>query len=141
MIDAERAPATSTRWSPVGIILGLVGRPRRWRCAWPNGGDVLPPAPAMTRSRDVGAAAECCRAPVFWLLFAMMTDDVNRRVDDHPQFAPSRAISASRTSSCSPRGIAVALTVDRITNGLTRPFFLAGCPDQIGARTRWPSPS
>jgi MFS family permease len=91
-----------------GIILGLVGAAAALAMRMPNGGDVLPAAPAMTRSRDV-APRQMLRAGV---LAAVRDDDddVDRRVDDH--LAIRRLLARFRRRErprVRPRGIAVGL--------------------------------
>src|SRR6195256_1808680 len=114
-----------------GIILGLVGATAALAMRMPNGGDVLPPAPAMARSRDV-APRQMLRAPVFWLLFAMMTMMSTGGLMIISQFAAfSRDFDVANVLVFGLAALPLALTVDRITNGLTRPFF-GWLSDQIG---------
>jgi MFS transporter, OFA family, oxalate/formate antiporter len=114
-----------------GIILGLVGAAAALAMRMPNGGDVLPPAPVMTRSRDV-APRDMLRAPVFWLLFAMMTMMSTGGLMIISQFAAfSRDFGVANVLVFGLAALPLALTVDRITNGLTRPFF-GWLSDRIG---------
>src|SRR6202158_3591847 len=114
-----------------GIVLGLVGAAAALAMRMPNGGDVLPSAPAMTRSRDV-PPREMLRAPVFWLLFAMMTMMSTGGLMIISQFAAfSRDFGVASVVVFGLAALPLALTVDRITNGLTRPFF-GWLSDQIG---------
>src|SRR4051812_10999144 len=114
-----------------GIILGLVGAAAALAMRMPNGGDVLPPAPAMAKSRDV-APRQMLRAPVFWLLFAMMTMMSTGGLMIISQFAAfSRDFGVANVLVFGLAALPLALTVDRITNGLTRPFF-GWVSDRIG---------
>jgi oxalate/formate antiporter len=114
-----------------GIILGLVGAAAALAMREPNGGDVLPAAAAMSKSRDV-APRQMLRAPVFWLLFAMMTMMSTGGLMIISQFAAfSRDFGVANVLVFGLAALPLALTVDRITNGLTRPFF-GWLSDQIG---------
>jgi len=114
-----------------GIILGLVGAAAALGMRMPNTSDVLPPAPAMSRSRDV-APRVMLRAPVFWLLFLMMTMMSTGGLMIISQFAAfSRDFGVASVVVFGLAALPLALTVDRITNGLTRPFF-GWLSDQIG---------
>src|ERR1700676_4915364 len=114
-----------------GIILGLIGAAAALAMRPPNGGDVLPSAPATSRARDV-APRQMLRTPVFWLLFAMMTMMSTGGLMIISQFAAfSRDFGVASVVVFGLAALPLALTVDRITNGLTRPFF-GWLSDQIG---------
>jgi OFA family oxalate/formate antiporter-like MFS transporter len=114
-----------------GVILGLVGAAAALAMRTPNDGDVLPPAPAMSHARDVAPRAMLC-TPVFWLLFAMMTMMSTGGLMIISQFAAfSRDFGVASVVVFGLAALPLALTVDRITNGLTRPF-LGWLSDRIG---------
>jgi MFS transporter, OFA family, oxalate/formate antiporter len=114
-----------------GIILGLIGAAAALAMRVPNDGDVLPPAPAMSHARDV-TPRQMLRTPVFWLLFAMMTMMSTGGLMIISQFAAfSRDFGVASVVVFGLAALPLALTVDRITNGLTRPFF-GWLSDRIG---------
>jgi MFS family permease len=70
--------------------------------------------------------------PVFWLLFAMMTMMSTGGLMIISQFAAfSRDFGVASVVVFGLAALPLALTVDRITNGLTRPFF-GWLSDRIG---------
>jgi oxalate/formate antiporter len=114
-----------------GIILGLVGAAAALAMRMPNGGDVLPAAPVASRSQEV-APRQMLRAPVFWLLFGMMTMMSTGGLMIISQFAAfARDFGVANVVVFGLAALPLALTVDRITNGLTRPFF-GWLSDRIG---------
>ena len=114
-----------------GVILGLIGAAAALAMRTPNDGDVLPPAPAMSHDRNVAPRA-MLRTPVFWLLFAMMTMMSTGGLMIISQFAAfSRDFGVANVVVFGLAALPLALTVDRITNGLTRPFF-GWLSDRIG---------
>jgi MFS family permease len=91
----------------------------------------LPPAPVIIGSRDV-APRRMLGTPVFWLLFAMMTMMSTGGLMIISQFAAfSRDFGVANLVVFGLAALPLALTVDRITNGLTRPFF-GWLSDRIG---------
>ncbi len=114
-----------------GIILGLVGAAAALFLRMPNASDTLPPAPAMASARDV-APNEMLRNKVFWLMFFMMTMMSTGGLMIISQFAAfSRDFGVAQVMVFGLAALPLALTVDRITNGLTRPFF-GWVSDRIG---------
>ena len=114
-----------------GIILGLIGAAAALAMRTPGRGDVLPPAPVITGSRDV-APRRMLRTPVFWLLFGMMTMMSTGGLMIISQFAAfSRDFGVANLVVFGLAALPLALTVDRITNGQTRPFF-GWLSDRIG---------
>src|SRR5256885_15216147 len=72
------------------------------------------------------------RQPVFWLLFGMMTMMSTGGLMIISQFAAfSRDFGVANVIVFGLAALPLALTVDRITYGLTRPFF-GWLSDQIG---------
>jgi MFS transporter, OFA family, oxalate/formate antiporter len=75
---------------------------------------------------------EMLRTPVFWLLFLMMTMMSTGGLMVISQFAPfMRSFGIADLTIFGMAALPFALTLDRITNGLTRPFF-GWVSDQIG---------
>jgi OFA family oxalate/formate antiporter-like MFS transporter len=94
-----------------------------------------PPEPVSVISgpgaADVKATA-MLRTPVFWLLFLMMTMMSTGGLMVISQFAPfTRSFGIADVTIFGMAALPFALTLDRITNGLTRPFF-GWVSDQIG---------
>jgi MFS transporter, OFA family, oxalate/formate antiporter len=114
-----------------GIILGLVGAASALAMRLPTADDVLPPPPAMAST--VGTPpAEMLRSKVFWLMFFMMTMMSTGGLMIISQFAAfSRDFGTANIMVFGLAALPLALTVDRLTNGLTRPFF-GWVSDRIG---------
>jgi OFA family oxalate/formate antiporter-like MFS transporter len=95
-----------------------------------------PPAPiavgeVVSRAIDVGSW-EMLGTPVFWLLFLMMTMMSTGGLMVISQFAPfMRSFGIAEVTIFGMAALPFALTLDRITNGLTRPFF-GWVSDRIG---------
>lgn len=114
-----------------GIILGAIGAAAALFLRMPGPMDILPPAPVMTGSADVAPRA-MLRNKVFWLLFVMMTMMSTGGLMIISQFvAFSRDFGVASVMVFGLAALPLALTVDRITNGLTRPFF-GWVSDRIG---------
>jgi MFS family permease len=97
----------------------------------PTTGDVLPPSPITAGAKDAEPRS-MLRTPVFWLLFGMMTMMSTGGLMIISQFAAfSRDFGVANVMVFGLAALPLALTVDRITNGLTRPFF-GWLSDQIG---------
>ena len=78
------------------------------------------------------ASAEMLKTPVFWLLFVMMTMMSTGGLMVISQFAPfMRSFGIAELTIFGMAALPFALTLDRITNGLTRPFF-GWVSDHIG---------
>ena len=78
------------------------------------------------------APAQMLRTPVFWLLFVMMTMMSTGGLMVISQFAPfMRDFGVANVVVFGMAALPFALTLDRITNGLTRPFF-GWVSDRIG---------
>jgi OFA family oxalate/formate antiporter-like MFS transporter len=114
-----------------GIILGLVGAVAALALRLPTADDKLPPPPAMAST--VGTPPkEMLRTNVFWLMFIMMTMMSTGGLMIISQFAAfSRDFGVAAITVFGLAALPLALTVDRLTNGLTRPFF-GWVSDRIG---------
>jgi len=114
-----------------GIIMGIVGAIAALAMRPPRADDVLPAAAVVTSLRDV-APKDMLKTKVFWLMFIMMTMMSTGGLMVISQFAAfSRAFGVANVMVWGLAALPLALTVDRITNGLTRPFF-GWISDRIG---------
>jgi MFS transporter, OFA family, oxalate/formate antiporter len=114
-----------------GIILGLVGAAAALLLRIPTADDALPPAPAMASSAGT-RPDEMLRSGVFWLMFVMMTMMSTGGLMIISQFASfSRDFGVTGITVFGMAALPLALNIDRITNGLTRPFF-GWVSDRIG---------
>ena len=91
----------------------------------------VPPGVTLDVTLDVTPWA-MLRTPVFWLLFIMMTMMSTGGLMVISQFAPfMRSFGIADLTIFGMAALPFALTLDRITNGLTRPFF-GWLSDRIG---------
>jgi len=96
----------------------------------------LPDVPGVTTSRD-RAPSDMLKSPVFWLMFvmmSMMSTGGLMVITQFTSFAKSFGIDAKTSVvilGVTLAAIPAALTFDRVTNGLTRPFF-GWVSDHIG---------
>src|SRR3984893_1562231 len=114
-----------------GIILGIIGAVAALAIRMPTSEDVLPPPPAMASQVGV-RPQEMLRSKVFWLMFFMMTMMSTGGLMIISQFAAfSRDFGVANVMVFGLAALPLALTIDRLTNGLTRPFF-GFVSDKIG---------
>ena len=114
-----------------GIILGIVGATAALAMRMPGPADVLPPPPGMASNIGV-PPKQMLRTRVFWLMFFMMTMMSTGGLMIISQFAAfSRDFGVANIMVFGLAALPLALTVDRLTNGLTRPFF-GWVSDRIG---------
>src|SRR6202795_4393104 len=114
-----------------GIILGLIGAASALALRVPTSEDRLPPPPAMASTANT-PPGQMLRSSVFWLMFVMMTMMSTGGLMIISQFAAfSRDFGVANITVFGLAALPLALTVDRITNGLTRPFF-GWVSDRIG---------
>ncbi|HEX3952561.1 MAG TPA: oxalate/formate MFS antiporter [Stellaceae bacterium] len=113
-----------------GIVLGLIGAAAALAMRVPANRES--PAAALTASTLDVAPTAMLRTPVFWLLFVMMTMMSTGGLMIISQFAAfSRDFGVAGMTVFGLAALPLALSVDRITNGLTRPFF-GWLSDRIG---------
>jgi oxalate/formate antiporter len=114
-----------------GIILGVVGVLASLFLRRPRPRDV-PSAPATdVASRGVGPN-DMLKTPVFWLMFVMMTMMSTGGLMVTSNFASfARDFGVADALVLGAAALPLALTFDRITNGLTRPLF-GWASDTIG---------
>src|ERR1700723_1646167 len=114
-----------------GLILGVIGAIAALAIRMPTSEDVLPPPPAMASQVGV-RPQEMLRSKVFWLMFFMMTMMSTGGLMIISQFAAfSRDFGVANVVVFGLAALPLALTIDRLTNGLTRPFF-GFVSDRIG---------
>jgi len=114
-----------------GIILGLVGMAASLFLRSPGPLADAKPARLAASGPDY-APAEMLKTPLFWLLFVMMTMMSTGGLMVISQFSAfARDFGVAEMVVWGAAALPLALTVDRITNGLTRPFF-GFLSDRIG---------
>ncbi|MCK9919073.1 oxalate/formate MFS antiporter [Microbacteriaceae bacterium K1510] len=114
-----------------GTILGIVGAAAALGMRMPRSDEPLPAPTVMTGGKDVTPAA-MIKTKVFWLMFVMMTMMSTGGLMIISQFAAfSKDFGVANMLVFGLAALPLALTVDRITNGLTRPFF-GWVSDRIG---------
>jgi oxalate/formate antiporter len=114
-----------------GIILGVVGAVAALALRLPTTDDVLP-QPAVEVSRVGTTPKQMLRTPVFWLMFVMMTMMSTGGLMIISQFSAfSRDFGVAAVTVFGMAALPLAANIDRITNGLTRPFF-GWVSDRIG---------
>jgi OFA family oxalate/formate antiporter-like MFS transporter len=121
-----------------GAIFAIVGLLAALKLRAPGDGEVAP-APsrdAAVSTRNV-APARMLKTPVFWLMFlmfSMMSTGGLMVITQFKSFAQAFGIDGKTMvtiAGVTLAAIPAALTFDRITNGLTRPFF-GWVSDRIG---------
>jgi OFA family oxalate/formate antiporter-like MFS transporter len=116
-----------------GLMSGAVGLIAALALKIPPSGSGTGPEnrPAHLSARDV-APSSMLRTPIFWLLFLMMTMMSTSGLMVISQMgAFARDFGVAEVAVLGLAALPLALTLDRITNGLTRPFF-GWVSDRIG---------
>ncbi len=114
-----------------GFILGVVGALAALAMRMPKPEEKLPTVPVMTSAKELAPGA-MLKTPTFWLMFFMMTMMSTGGLMIISQFAAfSRDFGVTKVMVFGLAALPFALTIDRITNGLTRPFF-GWVSDRIG---------
>ena len=117
-----------------GIILGAVGMLAAFGLRTPRSGET---AAAVISSKVATSAhdyapKQMLKTPIFWLMFVMMTMMSTGGLMVISQFANfTKDFGVANVMIWGMAALPLALTVDRITNGLTRPFF-GWVSDRIG---------
>ena len=95
----------------------------------------LKPPPSADDAADAGVStptATMLRSPIFWLMFVMMTLMSTSGLMVTSQMATFAAdFGITQVMVLGLAALPLALTIDRFTNGLTRPFF-GWVSDRIG---------
>jgi oxalate/formate antiporter len=114
-----------------GIGMGIVGAIAALLMRPPTSEDALP-QPAVMASKKSVAPQDMIKTKVFWLMFLMMSMMSTGGLMVILNFAAfSRSFGVANVMVWGLAALPLALTVDRITNGLTRPFF-GWVSDRIG---------
>jgi MFS family permease len=115
-----------------GIILGIVGVAAALGLRAPKPGEVTAkPAQIVVSGRDT-EPADMLKTPIFWLMFAMMTMMSTGGLMVTSNFANfAKEFGVADIAVLGMAAVPLALTVDRILNGFTRPFF-GWVSDRIG---------
>ncbi|MDP4006696.1 oxalate/formate MFS antiporter [Methylobacterium sp. NEAU K] len=116
-----------------GLVLGVVGVLASLGLRSPEPGEVPAVDPIQTASAAADTAPKAMlRTPLFWLMFAMMTMMATGGLMVVANFANfAREFGVADALVFGLAALPFALTFDRITNGLTRPFF-GWVSDHIG---------
>ncbi|MBW0001952.1 MAG: oxalate/formate MFS antiporter [Hyphomicrobiales bacterium] len=116
-----------------GAVLGLVGVAASFFLRSPQPEEI--PTSIASSALVEGAnyaPGQMLRTPLFWLLFAMMTMMSTGGLMVISQFSAfARDFGVADVIVFGAPALPLALTIDRITNGLTRPFF-GWVSDRIG---------
>jgi Major Facilitator Superfamily len=128
MLASSGAPATLTVF---GVVLGGVGVLAALGLSEPRAGEAPPPAETRAHGKDVAPAA-MLKTPIFWLMFVMMTMMSTGGLMVTSNFANfARDFGVADILVMGLAALPFALTVDRLLNGFTRPFF-GWVSDRIG---------
>jgi OFA family oxalate/formate antiporter-like MFS transporter len=135
MLKASGYQRTLVAFGAIFAAIGLIGA---LMLRAPRAGEVptQPPIPGAVAARD-STPRQMLKTPVFWLMFvmmSMMSTGGLMVITQFTSFARSFGIDAKSTVvilGMTLAAIPTALTFDRITNGLTRPFF-GWVSDHIG---------
>ena len=126
-----RSSGASQTLLTFGIVLGLVGALAGLFMQAPPADFVAPAPKVLSGVRDV-APREMLKTKLFWLMFVMMTMMSTGGLMVTSQFAPvMREFGVADVVIFGMAALPFALTFDRVTNGLTRPFF-GWVSDRIG---------
>lgn len=113
----------STLWQ-FGIVFAVVGVIASQALRSPSASTVLPPPRTLQASGHDLAPRQMLRKPLFWLMFCMMTMMSTSGLMVTSQMASfARDFGITSVMVFGLAALPLALTIDRLTNGLTRPFF------------------
>jgi MFS transporter, OFA family, oxalate/formate antiporter len=128
MLTSSGAPMTLIVF---GVILGGVGVLAALGLRQPRAGETTAAAAASTHGKDA-ISANMLKTPIFWLMFVMMTMMSTGGLMVTSNFANfARDFGVADVLVLGLAALPFALTVDRLLNGFTRPFF-GWVSDRIG---------
>jgi MFS transporter, OFA family, oxalate/formate antiporter len=128
MLASSGAPTTLIVF---GVILGTVGVLAALGLREPSSDEAPAPAARRARGEDV-APIKMLKTPIFWLMFVMMTMMSTGGLMVTSNFANfARDFGVADVLVLGLAALPFALTVDRLLNGVTRPFF-GWVSDRIG---------
>ncbi len=117
-----------------GLILGAIGVCAALGLRAPRADEIaerVARTPLVREARDY-APLQMLKTPIFWLMFAMMTMMSTGGLMVVSQFGPvMRDFGIAEVAISGMAALPFALTLQRIANGLTRPFF-GWVSDNIG---------
>src|ERR1700704_3994339 len=125
MLKASGYQHTLFIFGSIFSAVGVVGA-RALRA--PQDAEAAPP-PELVAAAGSATPREMLKSPVFWLMFVMMSMMSTGGLMVITQFTSfAKAFGIDATTSVTILGVTMAaipaaLTFDRVTNGLTRPFF------------------
>jgi oxalate/formate antiporter len=114
-----------------GLIFGGIGLLAAQGLKAPPAGWMADHTPAKTSAKDM-TSKQMLKTPVFWLMFIMMTMMSTSGlmvISQMGSFAKDFGVTNAMVWGMA--ALPLALTIDRFTNGLTRPFF-GWVSDRIG---------
>ena len=116
-----------------GLILGATGICAALGLRAPRQGEIAARAPAVVAASTIDyTPRQMMGTPIFWLLFLMMTLMSTGGLMVVSQFGPvMRDFGIADVAISGMAALPFALTLQRIANGLTRPFF-GWVSDMIG---------
>jgi oxalate/formate antiporter len=118
-----------------GLLIGIVGLAAALGLRAPPSAEAEPPARSAGGSaatRTSLSPRAMLRNPVFWLMFLMMSMMSTSGLMVISQMATfARDFGVATVMVVGVAALPLALTIDRLTNGLTRPFF-GWLSDRIG---------
>ncbi|MBI3698940.1 MAG: oxalate/formate MFS antiporter [Afipia sp.] len=115
-----------------GIVLGAVGFLAALGLRDPKPGEVSSIAPMVSVAKKDYEPKQMLKTPIFWLMFTMMTMMSTGGLMVISQFANfMKDFGIASVVIWGFAALPFALTIDRIMNGLTRPFF-GYVSDRIG---------
>ena len=108
-----------------GAIFGVVGLVAALGLKPPPAAASLDGGPGSTTSTNANAnTGQMLRTPIFWVMFVMMTLMSTSGLMVISQMAGfATEFSVAQMTVWGMAALPLALTIDRFTNGLTRPFF------------------
>ncbi|QET01964.1 MULTISPECIES: oxalate/formate MFS antiporter [Cupriavidus] len=114
----------STLWQ-FGLLFAAIGFVASQGLRAPAAGDVLPAASSQVTSNVADVPTRTMlKTPLFYLLFAMMTMMSTSGLMVTSQMAAfAKDFGVSNAVVFGMAALPLALTIDRLTNGLTRPLF------------------
>ena len=117
-----------------GVLFGVIGVCAALGLRAPRAGEIPERAvpKAVVSSTKNYAPSQMLQTPIFWLMFAMMTMMSTGGLMVVSQFGPvMRDFNIADAAISGMAALPFALTLQRIANGLTRPFF-GWVSDNIG---------
>jgi len=113
----------STLWQ-FGIIFAVIGVIASQALRSPDPMTALPATRVAQSTGNDLAPRQMLRTPLFWLMFCMMTMMSTSGLMVTSQMASfARDFGITNVMVFGLAALPLALTIDRLTNGLTRPFF------------------